>query len=432
MDKANELKIPIIEIPKNVAYIDIISPILREIEREQYKEAQNAIHLQNQVNQWIIQGKDFQTITTKISKLLDISVITLDKEFNIMSSFVPIGSGFAMESIHQFISKEYLALSKEQLVTIVWAEENQMIHIHPIKVKGRVYGFTVAVETAVQQKISSLIMESISTGLGLLYSQTLFIQDATNKMKKDLLDDWLSQEEVNSDVFLERSKKLSWSIFEKSGIGILSCSGLDVNVENILQVIRSYFQQKGNQSLTFIYGEKIVFFLQSRKSYQEYYRAFFEELYDSSLADAYKDVHISLSPSTNQLIKDGRFFYEELTSTIHVQKKLDMLPKVLFLNEVPIFSAQFLNKDKRLLRKMDDLLAPLIQYDEKNNSDLLETLGYLLFSKDFNELPEKLNIHKNTLNYRKNRIKDLLPNDPFVSPYRISYELAFLIKKISL
>lgn len=61
---------------------------------------------------------------------------------------------------------------------------------------------------------------------------------------------------------------------------------------------------------------------------------------------------------------------------------------------------------------LDSRLLPIEQYDAENQTDYATTLRYyLLFNKDAAAVTEKLHIHKNTLLYRINRIRELFGID---------------------
>ncbi|WP_102345109.1 helix-turn-helix domain-containing protein [Bacillus sp. Marseille-P3661] len=70
----------------------------------------------------------------------------------------------------------------------------------------------------------------------------------------------------------------------------------------------------------------------------------------------------------------------------------------------------FLQHDREELRFfLMDILGPLINYDQRKKSTLLETLiMYVKFDKEINKLTAELNIHYNTLYYRINRIQEIL------------------------
>ena len=57
----------------------------------------------------------------------------------------------------------------------------------------------------------------------------------------------------------------------------------------------------------------------------------------------------------------------------------------------------------------EDALAPLRAYDEKHESDLVATLRtYLKNNGSINKTSEEMYIHKNTILYRMNKIRELL------------------------
>ena len=85
--------------------------------------------------------------------------------------------------------------------------------------------------------------------------------------------------------------------------------------------------------------------------------------------------------------------------------------------------------DRAILREMsDDLLAPLILYDRKNDGQLVETLEkYILFQGSYTAMAEDMYTHRNTLMYRMNKIKKLLGTDLSTSEDMVNYQIACLI-----
>ena len=76
-------------------------------------------------------------------------------------------------------------------------------------------------------------------------------------------------------------------------------------------------------------------------------------------------------------------------------------------------------------------MAPLMEYDAQNNTELMDTLRVLLeCDLNFVAAAERMYLHKNTIRQRKNKIMELLPIDPFSPPYRGQLEIAFLLKHL--
>ncbi len=98
-------------------------------------------------------------------------------------------------------------------------------------------------------------------------------------------------------------------------------------------------------------------------------------------------------------------------------------------DDMGIYRLLSLVSDKALLREMSrDLLQPLISYDEKHDSQYVETLEtYLALEGSFLAMAEKMFIHRNTLMYRINKIKKILGTDLSTAEEKLNYQIACLI-----
>ncbi len=85
--------------------------------------------------------------------------------------------------------------------------------------------------------------------------------------------------------------------------------------------------------------------------------------------------------------------------------------------------------DRLIPKEMgEDLLKPIIEYDEKHDSDLVKTLKlYLKNNGSIGKVSEEMFIHKNTILYRMGKIKELLSCDLEDGDERLKYYLATLI-----
>ena len=77
---------------------------------------------------------------------------------------------------------------------------------------------------------------------------------------------------------------------------------------------------------------------------------------------------------------------------------------------------------------MDNTLNKIINYDNQNKSNYLETLKYYLNNKcSISNTSRDLYIHRHTLRYRLERIEKLCNIDFMNFKSRLKYELAVLI-----
>ena len=77
------------------------------------------------------------------------------------------------------------------------------------------------------------------------------------------------------------------------------------------------------------------------------------------------------------------------------------------------------------------MLKPLIDYDEQNQSELVDVLKcYLDHDGSVNRTAEELFVHRNTINYKLNKIKDILNIDLASLETRMELMLALALKEI--
>ena len=76
-------------------------------------------------------------------------------------------------------------------------------------------------------------------------------------------------------------------------------------------------------------------------------------------------------------------------------------------------------------------LKPLEEYDKANSSDLCKILKtYLLHDGSVKETADELFVHRNTINYKLNKISELLDADLSSMETRVQLYLAFKLESI--
>lgn len=105
---------------------------------------------------------------------------------------------------------------------------------------------------------------------------------------------------------------------------------------------------------------------------------------------------------------------------------------ILFFKDMGVYQILFTIEDKDLLENIyKEELKILIEYDKKHHTEFEKTLYYYL---KYNASPQKIAsvmyTHRNTINYRISKIKQLLNSSLETPEERFQYMLAFYIKKM--
>ena len=172
-----------------------------------------------------------------------------------------------------------------------------------------------------------------------------------------------------------------------------------------------------------------------------YYIMIFNNLEDSALVEvinemykrAKKRLHYTLHLGIGSKMVDFRnmiLSYKRAIAACKMAKKFNY-PQIYF-DDMGVYQLLFIIENQGILRQMyRSMLGVLIDYDQKHNMQLEETLyQYLKFDSNQKAMAESLYMHRNTINYRLNKIKELTECQLDSFEEKMPYMLAFYIKEI--
>ena len=87
-------------------------------------------------------------------------------------------------------------------------------------------------------------------------------------------------------------------------------------------------------------------------------------------------------------------------------------------------------EDKEIMKEYyDKTIKPLMDYDLKNASDLTEVLrSYLNHNGSVKDTADELFVHRNTVNYKLNKIEELLDMDLSALDVRLQVSIGFMLQ----
>lgn len=436
LQKADELHIPMIEVPNEVAYIEIISPILDAIEKKQSKEIHQALFIQNQLHDWLAMQLTLDQIISRMSEILQEDILILNENLEMIAYQAHTeASSLDLDKLSMLIAskkRELLTTGKKEPFQL--SKEEEIVYSRPIRTGDGIYGFLIVVRQNENSFLQSLIYEYVSTSLALYFSQKKMIEETKERHQTSLLDDWFMGNQIAPEVFLQRASQLGWAVQQMKGIALVQPNTEYAQTDLCHSSIQAFLHKERNQSIGLRYGTNIVLLLDQRThssmKFVAYYQELLEKLHKHLEEKGLKQTVISFCGETSNVMNEGGKMYRELLDMVSFQRRISVLPTVLHAEKIPIFSFACAFQHHPLASKMKQLLEPLEKYDQQYQTDLVDTLELVLFCQDTQQLPSQINVHRNTLQYRRQRIKEILATDPFVNPYRVNFELALLLRKL--
>lgn len=140
-------------------------------------------------------------------------------------------------------------------------------------------------------------------------------------------------------------------------------------------------------------------------------------------------VHIGIGSKMNDF-RNIMLSYKRGLAACKMAKKFNETS--LTFEQMGVYQVLFMIEDHDILYQMHNyLLGPIIEYDKKHHTELEDTLyNYLMFDSNQKAMAEALFMHRNTINYRLNKIKEITQCEFSSFEEKMPYMLAFYIKEM--
>lgn len=130
-------------------------------------------------------------------------------------------------------------------------------------------------------------------------------------------------------------------------------------------------------------------------------------------------------------VNQWRESYQDAQQAVELAHRLET-DQPLYIGDLGVYQLLLRMSDREaLLRFADDILGPLMEYDERNRADLVKTLeAFFACHGNLSKTAERLIVHRNTLLYRMNRISEIADMDLDRPETRLGVHLALAIRQL--
>jgi purine catabolism regulator len=438
IQKADEYEIPLLSIPQEVSYADIITPVSRAIAKLRIEQLEFINNLHNTFANMVLANKDLKFFAEKLHQLTGFPVLLLSSEINAVVCSGCKGQVTFRLDYNQIVSN---LKSNNMFICDAYVDsEKYNAYLFPVRINKQVEG-AVGLLTQSEHIPQNAILagEQAAIVYGWYILKDISIKDSINRKGRDFLDYLLNNPKLNEDKLKNRAVDINLSIDSPHCVVMIDKSSLykkntpSSSVEQkVLNWAKETFLNKYPKSVAVQQGHKTILLLslaeqksikKSRADLIKTAKAFYEKIATNN-----EPIPIGIGRiyySLNEL----KTSYKEAETALKLANKVsDMLEsKIVHINEVEEFAFLYEVKEKAplYLKKTLTELNELREYDSKNGTELFNTLKELfLAEQNINQAARKLFIHRNTIAYRKEKIKSILSCDPFTEKNKFRFELA--------
>lgn len=202
------------------------------------------------------------------------------------------------------------------------------------------------------------------------------------------------------------------------------------HIEDICFNVENHLQHRKYKKFAIFYSENQLIAITGNYS---------QKMMDSFTSDIHEYLFRYLPANENFFLSIGkstksiRCLYKSYRQALSIQnfmrtKKDDS--NVLAYSDMGIYKLLMGVEDKEILEEYyEKTIQPLIEYDQKNNSDLANVLQkYLQHDGSVKDTAEELFVHRNTVNYKLNQAAEILGLNLSSLDVRLQLSLGFMIQ----
>jgi purine catabolism regulator len=446
--------LPLLVLASSGTMVTIVRQIQEAIESCRVGASKDGQNLQKRMIQMVLDGSGLEAVAKFLSRQINQTVFIEDKQFNLLA-FAQAGNTtepFLDELITNkgtpvAIMKRWeedgtlKTLRKDKQIASVPAAgaDGPTRAIHPVMVSGEVYGFLSILETQALGETERMVVENAITAIAIELLKQKGATESEQKMKRDFFRDLLlANTPAMTETLRRRATYLGFPL--NSSYWVVNVEFDDVKNEDVLpedinrlvSMLNSLlsFRQavvvNQGQGATFLYPVKEG--QPTADKIRQLAKAIHQKATGASL-------NWSVSIGVGQLYGDLMSVpksYKEAQHALKIGRSTNGPGSITFFNELGIYRmllqfAQSQDPNEFFCEP----LQRLIEYNQQTDKELVKTIAaFLECNGNLTETSNKLYIHRNTLKYRLERIRDITQIDLDDAENRLMLHLGLKMNQV--
>lgn len=425
----NKLEFPLIIAKSERSYVDIINPILLKLSGETDHDYHSIFDMQSKYIQNIATKKDVNAIFKTMSDEYHHDLFILDLNHNVLYPKQHKDSRIIMDlaAEHDGFTRENL--NKELFYTVELNQKNLIVY--KIESNGLNFG-TIIAEYSMDEIEKEIRMIRIFASLcTLILTKTARIEELETFKKQEYISDLITWNFRSDEVAIKMGQDVGWDITNKGIMVIINLNiiqeNIGINSRDIDRLISEILYKKINDiaqadSKSNLLGIRSdIFMLLLERDHRDLYKraCCLGERILNCCTEYYSG---SVSIGISDLIDNYRKIpaaYHEAMEALRIGRIFLGVNRMTSLKDIGFYGIlrEFIDTEKFKIAK-SNIFESLIQQDLEKGLDLYTTLKTLMINNmNVEKAAKDLYLHKNTVNYRKNKIVEILGYEPWCMPH---------------
>lgn len=466
IDQANKYGLPLIELPFEYTLSRVISIINEKASGRYDLLNRKTLDMHNLFFRITLEGGGIEKISSMLSETINNPIIFVDRDWNLLhytehiDNKVPLEYCLDLVKNRQVFKQDFIdsipqniSEIKKSIKRIYYLEGMEIkCRILPVAVANYIYGYIVVWQTVRElTEFDYIILEQASTNMALERIKAKEIEDVKLKIRQDFFDDLLTGKITSSETIQTLSELHGLNSQYKYHCIVINIDSDELNHYEDIVARRVKLESISRKCVDLIYdnsskadGEVTCFFRNNRiivligqnenrppisineaKLYaNEIYKVLEKQINNTifliGIGRQYETIH-SLYKS-----------FSEANESIRLMQKFDDKGGISHFEDHSVYHFLDSNiKDMELEDFFMKRLGKVYEHDQLHGTSYIITLeNYFLNNLNISETAKAMFLHRNTLIYRIEKVKEILNSDLKNSEELLQIQLALKIFRL--
>ncbi len=445
IDTANDCQVALLTVPNDTSLTTIERAVNALILNQSARLTERAIEIQRQLTRLAAENRDLSSLLQVMSRSTGKPIVVHDVAGALITQILPYagrralnGRGMDPPVCHDEF-EEWLGRERPDSLGVISA--SPLGYTTVLKVEKRVAGYLSLIDQDDNlNEFDRLVLIYGADVCAMEMAKNRAIATAVEQTRGDWIQMWLSGTPADDDLLRTRAQQTGFEPGSHYIVAVyraITESGQSLPLESAISLVRDDMSRRGINGAVGQYVDVVVALYP------------LDEDDSNALArarSAVDNVRVQLALRTpNGLVAAGisrpttglsnlRDAYREAKDAVGIANELSDSDSTTFYGDLKLYQLLLSLKERNLEHLQQfyqDALGPLVAYDKRKHSDLIRTLsGFFAANGNLAKAAQDLDVHRNTLVYRLERIADLTKLDLDDSDNRLILHLALKTQRV--
>ena len=444
VDAANDCRLALLTAPGETSLTTIERAVNALILNQSARLTERAIEIQRQLTRLSAENRDLNSLLQVMSRSTGKPIVVHNEAGAMITQILPFVGRRSLNGRNQVLQTDsdefldWLAKERPKLTSVISA--SPLGYTTVLKVEKRVAGYLSLVDhDGNLNEFDRLVLTYGADVCAIEMAKNRAIASAVEQTRGDWIQMWLSGTPADDDLLRTRAQQAGFEPGEQYVVAVyraVSDEGHPLPLESVISLVRDDLSRRGVSGAVGQYVDAIVGLYPLEDDGNAVSRA-------RSSVEAVRDQLASRFPKG--LVAAGisrpaagmsslREAYREAKDSVVIAHELSDRESTTFYGDLKLYQLLLALKERNLEHLQQfysDALGPLVAHDQRKQSDLIRTLsGFFAANGNLAKAAQELDVHRNTLVYRLERIAELTKLDLDDSDNRLILHLALKTQRV--